>query len=505
MLLNINKHHNGKYSSNKNIENSTREGVFSLYLLYLLNENLNLSIKIEELFEYTAIFLKNNLCIDDFCFMLNNGDNDELTIFKTGSDIFEAVKDVTFKKGEEYTCIAAQTGKPFLLNDISKKKDQFFYKGKLENIGSFLSLPLRSKNNRMLGLLNIHKKEINAFTEEDMELFITVALNIANTIERIELYEKAEKGAMYDDLTMLYQRKFFFDSCHLEHSKAIRHNLHFSIAMIDIDHFKYYNDTYGHLFGDEILKKLAYILKSNVRYSDIVSRYGGEEFAILLPGMDKNSATLVIDKLRDVVKRILSLEVAEGKVECVTITAGVAGYPEDGNSVKQILSVADKYLYIGKSCGRNRVINNTLDDQPFHQNVKKTKHSSLLSKEEVNLLLYKNVNRRISRFKTLLRVDKGVNNIQCFEIKVMEDDWRICVIGDIGKGGFKGDLDFKPKLDEIFTCRVVVDSEVYLPAIFSIRIAHEKIIHKNRYEIDAEIVDGHNNWKYIFSLLTNNK
>lgn len=104
-----------------------------------------------------------------------------------------------------------------------------------------------------------------------------------------------------------------------------------------------------------------------------------------------------------------------------------------------------------------------------------------------------------------MRVDKKINNVQCFEIKVTEDDWRMCVIGDIGKGGFKGELDFKPKLDEIFTCRVVVDSEVYLPSTFSVRIAHINIIHKNRYGIGAEIVDGRNNWKYIFSLLTNNK
>ncbi|MCF6149209.1 MAG: sensor domain-containing diguanylate cyclase [Candidatus Kuenenia sp.] len=500
MLLNKYNRHYKKCSTDINATNKTSE---SAYLLYLLNENLNLSTKLDELFEYTTSFFKNNLDIKDFCFMLNHGDNDELTISKTGSDVFDAAKDLTFKKGEEYSCIAAQTGDPLLLNDISKKNNQLFYKGKLENTGTFLSLPLQSKNNRILGLLNIHKREINAFTEEDKELLTTVALNIANTIERIELYEKAEKGAMYDDLTMLYQRKYFFDSCQLEFSKAIRHNLNFSIAMIDIDYFKYYNDTYGHLFGDEILKKLAYILKSNVRYSDIVSRYGGEEFAILLPDMDKGSATIVIDKLRETVKRILSLETANGKIECVTITAGVAAYPVDGDSVKQILSTADKYLYIGKSCGRNRVVNTTLDNQPLQQD-KKAKYSALLNREEINLLLYKNVNRQINRHKTLLRVDKGINNIQFFEIKVTEDDWRICAIGDISNGGFKGELNFKPKLDEIYTCRAVVDSEVHIPAVFSIRIAHNRTIHKNRYEIGAEIVDGHNNWKRLFSLLVNN-
>ncbi|MBM4055274.1 MAG: GGDEF domain-containing protein [Planctomycetes bacterium] len=504
MILNNHiNHHYRELITDMNVTNKTIEGPFPLYLLYLLNENLNLSTKIDQLFEYTTTFLKNNLDINEFCFMLSNGNNDELTILKTGGDTFETVKDISFKKGEEYSCIAAQTGEPFLLNDISKENKQLFYKGKLENTGSFLSLPLQTKNHRILGLLNIHKKEVNAFTEEDKDLLAIIALNIANTIERIELYEKAEKGAMYDDLTMLYQRKYFFDSCHHEHSKAKRHSMNFSIAMIDIDYFKYYNDTYGHLFGDEILKKLAYILKSNVRYSDIVSRYGGEEFAILLPGMDKNNATLVIDKLRETVKRILSLEITEGKIECVTITAGIACYPEDGDSVKQILSAADKYLYIGKSCGRNRVVNTTLDDQPVQQNEKKAKYTSLLNREEINLLLYKNVNRQITRFKTLLKVDKGINNIQFFEIKITEDDWRICAIGDISQGGFKGELNFKPELDEIYTCRAVVDSGVYMPATFSVRIAHNRIIHKNRYEIGAEIVDGHNNWKQLFCLLMN--
>jgi diguanylate cyclase (GGDEF)-like protein len=460
---------------------SLRERFFELYLLYTLSKNLNISLQLDSLFDKTINFIKDSLKIEDFCFMLIDEECNELKIWKANHNTYESAKDVTFKIGEGISGIVAQTGEPILIQDVSKDERFLYYKGMIPNIGSFLSIPLKLSSGRIIGVLNIHKGEINAFQERDKILFNAIADNVANAIDRAKIYEKTQRESMFDNLTTLHTRKYLIESAHKECSKAERYSGIFSMIMIDIDHFKYFNDTYGHSLGDEILKKASSILKSNVRDGDIVSRYGGEEFVILLPGTDKDGATLTAEKLRSTVERDIVMEIKSDNIEKVTITAGVASYPEDGKTVDEIIAMADKFLYIGKESGRNRVVNASLDSCKIFPIDEK---------------------RGTYRYRAALKIVKSINQLQSIEIKVDDRDWKICAIRDISKNGFKGEVEFEVKNDNTYVCKVVLDSDVRIPDLFSIQVAHARKIRHNRYQIGAKIVEGHDSWKRLFTLLT---
>ena len=171
---------------------------------------------------------------------------------------------------------------------------------------------------------------------------------------------------------------------------------------------------------------------------DRVTLFAGmeaKEFALLLPGIDKDGATIIAEKLRSVVERELINETEDDKV--VTITAGVATYPEDGKTVEQIIVSADKYLYLGKESGRNKVVNSIFG----------------------NVLKVKDEKRVRGRYKTAIKIVRGTNHIQSIEIKVNDKDWNICAIRDVSKKGFNGELEFDGSIDSSYICKVVYQCE----------------------------------------------
>ncbi len=176
-----------------------------------------------------------------------------------------------------------------------------------------------------------------------------------HNVELEKVNHVLQELAVKDGLTGLYNHRYFFEAIGIEHARALRHKRQYSLLFIDVDQFKHYNDTHGHPQGDELLKNLADIFSHRLRQSDTVARYGGEEFVLILPETTKDGALILANNLRQHIA-----EHAFYGGECqpggkITVSIGLANFPDDGNEPGILIEKADKALYSAKRSGRNKV------------------------------------------------------------------------------------------------------------------------------------------------------
>ena len=208
---------------------------------------------------------------------------------------------------------------------------------------------------------------------EDLDLVSTAARRalekVTLTRENHQLMESLEQRnlqlvkanrvlkdlALRDGLTRLYNHRYFQEAIHNEIGRAENNGHVFSLILLDLDHFKQYNDTHGHLDGDQLLRKLGEILQKAVRRTDIVARYGGEEFVIMLPDTPKKKAVIMGEKLRRYVENFPFPGRETQPLKKVTVSVGIATFPEDGTDRPKLVQRADEAMYNAKKLGRNAV------------------------------------------------------------------------------------------------------------------------------------------------------
>jgi len=234
-----------------------------------------------------------------------------------------------------------------------------------------VAVPVLLRKNHPLGVLSLYRNKKNGFTKEERLFFKQIALEIAKVLDKVLLFQHTKELSITDDLTGLYNRRYFNQRFDREVLRAKRYRRPLSILMVDIDYFKNYNDINGHLLGDDVLRKVAYLVESNLRKADIVARYGGEEFVILLPEIDKVHADQVAEKLRRTIElRHFPKEQFQPNKN-LTISLGLATLPDDSTNSRELLEFADRALYRAKAEGRNRVV---------------SYHSSMMQINENNIL-----------------------------------------------------------------------------------------------------------------------
>jgi diguanylate cyclase (GGDEF)-like protein len=215
---------------------------------------------------------------------------------------------------------------------------------------SRLSIPLISFG-QTLGVLTLHSSERSAFRQNELQSLESVADICANSIQNAHYVERVKQLAYLDGLTGIFNRRFFELRIMEEIERARRYGTGMAVVMADIDQFKRLNDEFGHLLGDEVLRQVSSLFHQQLRKIDVVCRYGGEEFAMLLTQTNGQHALAIADKLRKLVEGWQF----PGVPRAITISAGVAAFPTDGRTRDEIIRAADNGLYAAKQSGRNKV------------------------------------------------------------------------------------------------------------------------------------------------------
>lgn len=243
---------------------------------------------------------------------------------------------------------ALSSGRSVIENDISKVEG--YITGFVET-QSEMCVPLIFFGEK-LGVLALDSARKNAFDAEDQQPLESVADICAAAMQNANYFDRMRQLAYVDGLTGIHNRRFFEMRIVEELERAGRFQARMSVIMVDIDNFKRLNDEFGHLLGDEVLRSVSTILKQQLRKMDLVCRYGGEEFAIVVPETSGENAMRVADKLR----RHIENHNFPGVPRPVTISCGVADYPTQGITRDEVVASADAALYLAKQSGRNRIM-----------------------------------------------------------------------------------------------------------------------------------------------------
>jgi diguanylate cyclase (GGDEF)-like protein len=220
---------------------------------------------------------------------------------------------------------------------------------------SALAVPL-FVSNRVIGSMQLFSSNRHGFNKEDAQLLWVLSLVAENLLTREYANEGLLRFAFTDYLTGLKTRGYFEQQLDLEFKRSERRRQKFALLMIDIDHFKNLNDTFGHHTGDQVLRDVASILMKDMREVDTVARYGGEEFVMILPETTETGATYVAQRLRRAVEQAKFFAGSPQTIQHLTISIGIAVFDTDAQFKRDLIEFADAALYAAKNGGRNRLV-----------------------------------------------------------------------------------------------------------------------------------------------------
>lgn len=322
------------------------------------------TLELDQLLEILYNQLSKVIPSDTYFVSLFDPENMELDV-RVLIDNGERFPPIRLPLGKGLASWVIQNKQPLLIRHLSEEWDNLPVKpvkiGQDQMSESWLGVPM-VLGDRVLGLLALASYMPNAFEEEDVGLLSNVALQAALAVDNARHHAEVEEQATRDSLTGAYNHGYLLQRLYEEIAIAKNHQHQVSLIMLDIDFFKEYNDSYGHLVGDEVLRLLVKAIMSHVKRTDIVGRWGGEEFAIALPETSLGEALIVAERIRTTLSNMDLLDRDGKPIPKPTVSQGIAVFPYDVSDAASLVDLADQALYSAKQRGRDQITVSTRND-----------------------------------------------------------------------------------------------------------------------------------------------
>ena len=316
-----------------------------------LTSSLNLDSVLQTIMDKMAEYFRP----DTWSLLMVDEAKDELYFAIAVGPAAETLKNVRLKMGEGIAGWVAKHGESLLVPDVLT--DPRFAKRIDEmtkwQTRSIICVPLRSKH-RSLGVIQLINCAMENFGDNEMFFLHALCDYAAIAIDNARAVERIQELTITDDVTGLYNARHLYKTLEAEVYRSARFGYEFSVLFIDLDHFKSVNDTHGHLIGSKLLAEIGFALKAHLRLIDYAFRYGGDEFVILLPQTNKDSAMVVARRLRDMFRSSRFLEDENLNLN-VRASLGLATFPDDAKSAHEIIRQADEQMYSVKNSTRDNI------------------------------------------------------------------------------------------------------------------------------------------------------
>jgi len=312
------------------------------------------TLDLEELYRIIPERVMAKLGLNDFCIMLYSRETNRLVAKSVSEGNGGTMPEFTLAPGEGVAGKVFVTGEPAWIPDVRSSPDFLHYGGRRTDVRSFMCVPLVSKG-KNIGVLMLNHPKPNAFEPELLSTMQVLGSYLAIASENAGMFGMVKSLAEKDSLTMLCNHGSFHEKLAIELERANRYIRPLAVILLDLDNFKEINDRYGHTTGDRVLVLVAGALGAHLRKADISARYGGDEFAVILPETDLSSAAVIAERIAEGISNV-RLDIGGESVISFTASVGYASCGHDAPGRGEILNIADRLMYDSKRRGPGGVL-----------------------------------------------------------------------------------------------------------------------------------------------------